>query len=186
VKEDLAVLMQLGRPPAALDSVGLLVECHERIRSFLGLARRVGEADAAADPEAVVEAAGRVRRYFLEALPLHARDEEDSILPRLRGLDPAVDAELATMVEEHRGHERPLAALVAACEEIARAPARAAELQPIVLRAAGELALHFEEHLAREESVIFPAIRRLLDSQADAAIVREIRARRGVVGPAAP
>ncbi len=37
---------------------------------------------------------------------------------------------------------------------------------------------HFAAHLAREEAVIFPAIRRLLDQAADAALVKEIRLRR--------
>jgi iron-sulfur cluster repair protein YtfE (RIC family) len=176
--------VQLGRREAAGDAVGLLLECHDRIRAFTALARRIAEAGAP-DRETVVDAALRVRRYFTEALPLHAEDEERSILPRLRGLDPAVDAELAAMTDEHRAHERPLAALVAACEEIARVPARLAELQPVVARAAAELEAHFEEHLAREEKVIFPAIRRLLDPAVDAAIVGEIRARRRP-GPAAP
>lgn len=176
------MLMQLGRPAPAADAVGLLLECHERIRAFLALARRIAEAQAA-DRDAVLDAAERVRRYFTEALPLHARDEEESILPRLRGLDPAVDVELDAMAEEHRGHARPLGALVAACEEMARAPERLAELQPIVSRSAGELARHFEVHLAREETVVFPAIRRLLGPSADAEIVREIRGRRGAGAP---
>jgi iron-sulfur cluster repair protein YtfE (RIC family) len=169
------VLTQLGGTTAPEDAVALLLECHTRIRAFLALARRIAEVDGA---EGVAEAAGRVRRYFTEALPLHAQDEEESIQPRLRGRDPSVDAELDAMTAEHRQHERPLATLVAACEEIARVPVRLAELQPIVARAAGELAGHFEEHLAREETVIFPAMRRLLDPAADAAVVREIRARR--------
>jgi hypothetical protein len=38
--------------------------------------------------------------------------------------------------------------------------------------------LHFGEHLAREEDVILPAVRRLLDGATDAVIVKEIRLRR--------
>jgi iron-sulfur cluster repair protein YtfE (RIC family) len=172
------MLTRFGRPAVPEDAVGLLLECHDRIRAFLALARRIAEAGAA-DRDGVPEAAARVRRYFTEALPLHARDEEESILPRLRGLDPAVDAELEAMVREHAGHEPPLAALVDACEEVARAPGRLEELAPIVDRATGELERHFAEHLRREEAVIFPAVRRLLAPSDDAAIVREIRGRRG-------
>src|SRR5512132_579542 len=110
------MLTRLGAPAAPDDAVGLLLECHDRIRSFLALARRVAQAGPA-ERDGVAEAAARVRRYFAEALPLHARDEEESILPRLRGREPAVDAELAAMEREHREHGPPLAALVAACAE---------------------------------------------------------------------
>jgi iron-sulfur cluster repair protein YtfE (RIC family) len=171
------MLAKIGKPAAADDAVDLLLECHERIRSFLALARRIAEVGPS-EPGSVPDAAARVRRYFTEALPLHAQDEEESILPRLHGLDASVDADLEAMSREHREHERPLGVLVGACDQLARAPERLPELAPAVSRAAGELERHFAEHLRREEAVIFPAVRRLLDRSADAAIVREIRARR--------
>lgn len=172
------MLTRLGAPATPEDAVALLLECHERIRTFLAMASRI----AAARPEeraGVSEAAARVARYFSEALPLHARDEEESVLPRLRGRDPAVDAELEEMAREHRDHERPLSAVVGACQALAREPALLEELAPGLARAAAELSAHFAEHLRREETVIFPAIRRHLSRADDAAIVRELRARRG-------
>ncbi len=171
------MLTNIGRPAAAGDAVDLLLECHERIRSFLALARRIAEANHS-EPGLVAEAAARVGRYFTEALPLHAQDEEVSILPRLRGLDATVDAELETMAREHREHDRPMRELVAACERIARRPESLRNLAPLVGRAAAELERHFVLHLGREETVIFPAVRRLLAPSADAAIMREIRERR--------
>jgi hemerythrin-like domain-containing protein len=178
---------RIGKPAAAGDAVDLLLECHARIRSFLALARRLAELGPS-DPASVPEAAERVRRYFTEALPLHARDEEESLLPRLRGLDPAVDAELEAMAREHREHEPPLRELVGACEALALGTERLAALAPVVGRAAGELERHFAAHLAREEGVIFPAVRRLLDAAAGAAIVEELRGRRapGARGAPAP
>jgi hemerythrin-like domain-containing protein len=169
-----------GRPSAPSDSVDLLLECHDRIRSFLVLAARIpGAIDG--DEAVIADAAARVRRYFVEALPLHAQDEERSILPRLSGLAPDVDAALATMAREHLEHERPLGALVADCELLARDPRRLAERAESIAAAARELELHFVRHLRAEETVIFPAMRRLLDPGADREIVREIRLRRGVV-----
>jgi iron-sulfur cluster repair protein YtfE (RIC family) len=179
------MLTQLGKPAPAGDAVDLLLECHGRIRAFLALARRIGEVGAA-DQDAVAEASARVRRYFTEALPLHARDEEESILPRLRGMDRALDAELEVMAREHAEHERPLRALVEACEALARDPMRHALLAQEIAAASGELERHFTGHLRREEEVIFPAMRRLLDRASDSDIVREIRARRGAVGSAPP
>jgi hemerythrin-like domain-containing protein len=174
------MLTRLGRPAAPGDAVDLLLECHQRIRSFLALSRRIAEAGDV-DGAEVAEAAARVRRYFTEALPLHARDEEDSILPRLRGRDAAVDAALEAMAREHLEHERPLSALVSVCEVLSRDAGRRGDLVPQIAAATGELERHFAGHLRCEETVIFPAVRRLLDPAADLEIVREIRARRGVV-----
>ncbi len=179
------MLTRLGKPAAAGDAVDLLLECHVRIRQLLAVARRIAEARGE-DPAAVAEAAGRVVRYFTQALPLHARDEEDSILPRLRGRDPAVDRALGDMTREHAEHERPLAALVLACDGIASEPGRHADLAAAVLEPAAALERHFAAHLAREEEVVFPAVRRLLGAAEDAAIVAEIRRRRGVGEPPAP
>jgi hemerythrin-like domain-containing protein len=172
------MLTVLGKPAHPAGAVDLLLECHDRIRSFLALARRIP--GAVEDPALVAEAAERVRRYFVEALPLHAQDEEESILPRLAGLDPAVDAALATMAREHREHERPLGVLVAECELLSRDPGRLAERAAALARPARELDAHFDVHLRAEETVIFPAVRRVLDPAADLAVVREIRRRRGV------
>ncbi len=170
------MLARIGKPAAAGDAVDLLLECHERIRSFLALARRVAEADPA--EEGVADAAGRVRRYFGEALPLHARDEEDSVLPRLRGVDARLDAALEAMHREHREHEPLLAQLVDACGAIAADPRALGARAPLLAAVSLELDVLFAEHLCSEETVVFPAMRRLLDRAADAAIVREIRARR--------
>jgi iron-sulfur cluster repair protein YtfE (RIC family) len=171
------MLARIGKPAAATDAVDLLLECHERIRSFLALARRVAAADPAED--GVGDAALRVRRYFGEALPLHARDEEESILPRLRGVEPVVDAALETMAREHREHEPLLVQLVGASARVAQAPEALVEVAPLLGEVGRELEALFAEHLRREEEIVFPAMRRLLDRAADAAIVREMRGRRG-------
>jgi hypothetical protein len=179
------MLTVIGKSAQPAGAVDLLLECHDRIRSFLALALRIPGA-VADDPALVAEAAGRVRRYFVEALPLHAQDEEQSILPRLRGADPAVDAALAAMAREHLEHERPLGSLVAECELLSRDPGRLRERAASVAGAARELDAHFAVHLRGEEEVVFPAVRRLLDPAADLAVVREIRRRRGVTDAPPP
>lgn len=162
--------------------VELLVECHARIRHFSALARQLADAGDAPAAE-IGEAALRVHRYFTEALPLHAQDEEQSILPRLRGRDAEVDRELEAMVSEHREHEADggaLARVVELTRTLAHDPARLRELGPALAAAAEALTRHFDAHLAREERVIFPAIARHVDPALDAQLVREVRARRGV------
>jgi iron-sulfur cluster repair protein YtfE (RIC family) len=179
------MLGKIGMPVAPADAVDLLLECHGRIRGFLAMARRLGEARDEA-PQALSDAAVRVHRYFSLALPLHARDEEESILPRLRGRDPAVDLQLEVMVREHQEHQHALGRLVEACAAIAADPGRHPALAGSLLQATTELDRHFIHHLAREEEVIFPAVRRLLDAATDSSIVKEIRLRRDLRGGRVP
>src|SRR5512137_2777551 len=127
------MLLRLSRPPVPGDAVDLLLECHVRIRAFLGMARRLGEARGEA-PAALADAARQVHRYFAEALPLHARDEEESLAPRLRGLDPGLDRELAAMAREHGEHAVPLAALLSGCAAIVAVPGDTVEPAADVLR----------------------------------------------------
>ena len=159
------------------DIVDLLLDCHERIRSMTALALRLAEAEGLPEAE-IVDAADRVRRYFGIALALHARDEDESLVPRLRGKDPRLDAALAEMSREHGEHDEPVARLVAACDAVAERPARLAEVAAALGAAARELERHFEGHLEREEKVIFPAIREHLSGDDLARMAEELRARR--------
>jgi iron-sulfur cluster repair protein YtfE (RIC family) len=170
------MLTRIGATRAPDDVVDLLLECHARIRSFTALAARLaGEAPAA---DEVRIAAAQVRRYFEEALPLHALDEEESILPRLAGRDAELDRALATMHDEHAAHGETIERVVRLCRELEAAPERHAELSPPLAAAADALRAHFVRHLEPEEETIFPAIRRLLGPEERAEIVRELRARR--------
>src|SRR5512144_1450188 len=128
------MLNRIGTPRPAEGIVDLLLDCHARIRSFSELAVRLGEAAAPSRAE-VVDAAARVRKYFVEALPLHARDEEDSVLPRLAGRDPAVDAALVAMHRDHEGHGELLDPVLALCADLEAAPERHAELAPALAEA---------------------------------------------------
>lgn len=120
------MLTRLGAPATPEDAVGLLLECHHRIRTFLALARRIAAAGPG-DRGDVADSAARVTRYFTQALPLHARDEEESVLPRLRGRAADVDVALEVMAREHREHEGPLG-------EVSRPARRSAGTRPACRR----------------------------------------------------
>lgn len=139
----------------------LLLACHDNIRHFAGGIVTI-EALPTDDPR-IPDAAARILRYFREGLPLHVRDEEESILPRLR--TPV--ASLAEMCAEHRAHEPLLAAMLPQLEAASRGPS------PIQGGAA--LLAAFEAHLRLEETEIFPWLEEIDDPEA---VVREIRARR--------
>jgi iron-sulfur cluster repair protein YtfE (RIC family) len=172
------MLTTIGQPPApATDAVDLLLECHERIRAFATLATRLATEEAPA--EELQHAAGAVLRYFRDALPLHVEDEERSLVPRLHGRDPGLDRALEAMSAEHLGHEAALQEVIRACEGLAHEAGRRTERSAEALaRAAERLHALFLQHLAPEEAIVFPAIRRLLPEEERAAILAEIRARR--------
>lgn len=160
------------------DVVDALLDCHERIRQMSSLARKIAAAEG--QPEAEIgEAAGRVRRYFTESLAHHVADEEESILPRLRGRDAAVDAALESMEREHRDHEDVVARVVTACAQLERRPGQLAELRGELDEASARLVEAFAAHLDGEEKIVLPAIRRLLSEEERARIRAEMRARRG-------
>lgn len=172
--------MQIGSTPRREPEgiTELLLACHERIRTFAALAIRLGEArELPADQ--VRDAAHRVRRYFAEALPLHVEDEEHTVLPRLRGRSPELDAALARMHHEHAEHGPQLTTLVATCEALEAAPERFEELRGILHETATALQREFEAHLHLEETVIVPAIARWLPAGEQAEMLAELRARRG-------
>jgi hemerythrin-like domain-containing protein len=156
--------------------VGLLLDCHERIRTFSGMAERLSTAhDAPAEDVAL--AARRVRRYFELALPSHEEDEERSIAPRLLASSGACASALTAMAAEHaRAHEL-LAALEGAWDVLVETPRELAALSARISGPSAELRALFSEHLALEEREIFPLVERLPAGER-AAIVAEMRARR--------
>lgn len=166
----------LGDAPAPNDLVGLLLACHQRIRSFARLAFTLGvrlDLDAAE----VADAASRCWRYFHDALPLHVLDEEQSLWPRLAGRSPGLDATLAQMHMQHLAHERGLEALLRALAEVQQHPHALAGRKALAASASA-LESDLEAHLGLEETALFPLIPRFLDPPTLAAAVAELRARR--------
>jgi iron-sulfur cluster repair protein YtfE (RIC family) len=169
--------VKLGVTSAGPDAAGLLLDCHGRIRSFTDVALRLAGTQPAPDAE-VADAARRVKRYFERALPLHVQDEEQSLEPRLRGRDVAVDRALDLMQREHQEHAPALARLIALCGALEHDPARRAATAGELSDVASDLQRQFERHLQREEQVILPAIAKVLGPAVGAQILAEIRARR--------
>jgi len=171
------MLIQIGPSKEPSDVVDLLLECHERIRSFAGLACRLADTREASHDE-IRDAAARVTRYFSEALPLHVADEEQSILPRLSGRSVELDETLQSMHSEHLEHDVQLQTLLATCSTLRASPEKLDELRPTLSSTATTLEKEFTTHLEQEERIILPAIRSLLAPDERDAILREVRARR--------
>lgn len=151
--------------------VSMLMECHERIRRFSGgLTRLAALSDRRG--AAAVNTARLCARYFGEALPLHARDEDESLVPRLADR-PELSAPLAEMQAQHREIEAMIPAVVGALERIAGGEPAPADLPALLERFVALL----DAHITAEEALIFPACAGL-SAEVQAEIVREIRARR--------
>jgi iron-sulfur cluster repair protein YtfE (RIC family) len=171
------MLINLGPAKEAADIVDVLLECHDRIRSFIDLAHRIALAYAVSHDE-IGEAAKSVVRYFSESLVLHVVDEEESIVPRLIGRDADLDAALNTMRREHEEHKPDLELLLRTCRILMDSPERLPELRETVLVAVSSLQRQFVRHLEHEEKTISPAVRTLLSPAEHNAMRREFRARR--------
>jgi hemerythrin-like domain-containing protein len=170
-------LAQIGKKEPATTFVGMLLECHQRIRTFSAMACRLADAKEASDEE-VSDAARAVVRYFSEALPLHVEDEEQTLLPRLRGKDAAVDEALDRMSVEHTAHEPALSSLLTICERLVTAPAELPALRDELGSSATALEAELGAHLDHEEATILPAVERWLSADEQAAMIAELRTRR--------
>lgn len=144
-------------PPT--DAIDFLLECHERIRRFSGIAVRLAE-EAHAPAVDAADAARQLLRYFRESLPDHALDEDGTLTPRLLDHTPLELADaLNRQARDHAEHEATLAALCRHWERIAAGePTDRVELVTL----SRSLRAHFAEHLRLEEEEIFPAARRIL------------------------
>jgi iron-sulfur cluster repair protein YtfE (RIC family) len=170
------MLFQLGKRASNADDglLDALSACHHRIRLHVNLARQVATASDAG-PDERSAAARAVRRYFTLALPLHIADEEEILTPFLAGRDSVVDEALRMMHDEHETHEHDVSRLIVLCHIVEHDPhhARArAELGAVAER----LDAAFERHLALEEAIIFPALRRC--SPADQRALHAVMQRR--------
>lgn len=161
-------------------ALALLLDCHERIRYFTGMAVRLAD-HATAPPTEIQAAAEAILRYFTVSLPLHEADENESIFTRLRNAVPAggvVAKSLETMVSQHHAIDELLQSMIPLWQAVQSQPVELIELAPELKGLANRLRLHFSAHLAMEEDVIFPALDKLLSSGERQQIEAEMRARR--------
>lgn len=162
----------------------LMSDCHRRIESFLALFGRVLDRYASGDPdEEGANALRTAQRYFREGAPRHTEDEEHSLFPRLRELERDDLRELleaADRLERQHDEAERLHALVDACVDrwldAGRLPAADAKAMASDLEALDRL---YTEHIAFEDTVLFPAAARALGAEALRRIGEEMAARRG-------
>ncbi|MGP1346103.1 MAG: hemerythrin domain-containing protein [Phycisphaerales bacterium] len=170
--------------PGFDEPIALMMDCHRRIESFLGVIERVVHRDA--DGPLHDDARNALRtalRYFRHSAPHHTADEEESLFPRLRAMDRPGNERLLeradALEQQHRVAEalhdrvhttldRWLAGLCPAGTELKSLLDDLATLRSL-----------YSEHIAFEDEELFPAAASQLDDAALAAIGHEMAARRG-------
>ncbi len=156
----------------------LLLGCHQRIRHFSAISRRIAE-ETSAPLDQIADAAEAVYRYFHVALPLHEADENVSIDPRLQACAPPELARASEeMVRQHRGINELLQQLLPLWDALCREPEKLAGFAPRLHQLSVEFENLWATHLKLEEEVVFPAIERCLPKSEVNAILREMRERR--------
>ena len=172
------------------DPVGMLGDCHRRIERFLNvqvtLATREKGGPLTEEDRAALETS---LRYFREAAPKHTADEEESLFPRLRRIDPAkTQAILARVDSLEQDHE----CAGKAHDEVDRLGQRwltrgrlstedASRLSTVL----DQLAKLYRNHIAIEDTEVFPLATRILSASDREAVGVEMAARRGA-GAATP
>jgi len=165
-------------PAAGYDApFEMLSACHGRVRRMLDLLRRLRAhlATHGADAQAR-QAAADVMRYFDLAAPAHHEDEERHVFPALLAADAARWQALVTRLQaDHRAMAAQWPVLREALAEVADGRL------PPALDAAGEaFAALYAAHLDAEDRQAFPAAAAAASPADQAAMGREMAARRGV------
>jgi iron-sulfur cluster repair protein YtfE (RIC family) len=174
--------LRFHAPPssaAAPDALGLMLDCHERIRRFSTLARRLGDMEGAS-PAELRESATQLLRSFSIGLPLHADDEDQSLTPLLLqgGLSRPLVRRLWEMGRQHEALAHQVYALAPLWAELCHAPERHPRLAGALARGGRRVAELIEEHLALEEEHLYPLARERLSAKALERLVAEMRHRR--------
>jgi hemerythrin-like domain-containing protein len=182
--------IQLGAPPEnGFDNpLGLLSDCHRRIERFLEQLIRVAEARTE-QPDAPLNVEHRsaldtALRYFREAAPLHTRDEEESLFPRLRQSDsPAAREALAALDALEADHDTA-DALHVEVERLGRRWLESGALSATELVSLRDMLIHlrtlYQRHIAVEDTQLFPLAGQALSAEEQTEIGREMAKRRGL------
>lgn len=173
--------IEFRSPGAGFDEpVEMWLACHQRVRRFASMLGRLNThmARAGADEEAQQSAAS-IRRYFNEAAPRHHEDEEVDMFPllreRSRATDPAVIATLARVEAEHVEMAALWRELDAVLSRIS-----AGNAAPLASELVKRFASSYDAHITAEETVLLPAMQRLLSAADWQAVGRAMAERRGV------
>ena len=167
------------------DPIGMLADCHRRIERFLNvlvvMAARGKEGPLTEQHRTALATS---LRYFREAAPKHTADEEESLFPRLRRIDPArtraILARIDCLEQDHecagKVHDEVdrLGQLWLTRGQLS--PTEASRLSTLL----DQLATLYRSHIAIEDKEVFPFAASMLGPSDCKSVGAEMAARRGV------
>ncbi|MEI6802677.1 MAG: hemerythrin domain-containing protein [Burkholderiales bacterium] len=169
-------------PAVGLESpFEMLVACHERVQRSLDLLRRLQQhlRDKGHDEDAA-QAARDVMRYFDLAAPLHHQDEELHIFPPLlAAAAPDVRAVVRRLMQDHVAMEAAWTQARAVLAGIAEPGTAGAALTAAQTDALVRFAALYQQHIADEEGLVYPAAQSLLTPDDVRAMSLDMAQRRG-------
>ncbi|MBI4468353.1 MAG: hemerythrin domain-containing protein [Acidobacteria bacterium] len=165
------------------DPLAMMNDCHRKIERLLsGLQTIMALTHGGPLSSAHRPALELGLRYFKDAAPYHARDEEESLFPRMRkSPNPEAQAAIAVLdaldaehVEAESGHAVLEALGRKWLTEGSLNPEEAAQLESVV----NDLAVLYTRHIAIEDTEVFPLAARVLTAEELKEVGVEMAARR--------
>ena len=180
--------VQIGQPLESdfHNPLGLLSDCHRRIERFLNvlltISRHAHGGQLSAEQQESLEVA---LKYFHDAAPLHTRDEEASLFPRMREKSNGENAAKLTMLEQLHADHGVASRQHKRVDQLANKWLKNGRLSSDEARLLNNLLVNlsrtYVDHILIEEREIFPLAANLLNGAEMKAIAREMATRRGLV-----
>jgi hemerythrin-like domain-containing protein len=159
--------------PGFDDPIGLLRACHEKMLAHCELLTALADKDSL--DAAARESARNINRYFSQSAPLHHRDEEEDLFPRINRQSLKIAELVHTLKKEH-------ATLDALWNRITPELKQLPEdgFSSAIKQAAKEFSTLCAQHIARENREMLPLATNSLSQQALMEIGESMAKRRGV------
>jgi hemerythrin-like domain-containing protein len=161
------------RLPGFDDPVGLLRACHEKMLNHCKMLTDLIDRDSL--DAAARETARNINRYFSHSAPLHHRDEEEDLFPRINRQSLKIAELVQTLKKEHEALDALWSNMA---PELKQLPENG--FSSLFKQAAREYSTLCEQHIARENRELLPLARNSLSRQVLLEIGEKMAARRGV------
>jgi hemerythrin-like domain-containing protein len=159
--------------PGFDDPIGLLRACHEKMLDHCE--RLTALVDNESLDDAAREAARNISRYFSQSAPLHHRDEEQDLFPRINRQSLKIAEMVFTLKREHETLD---ALWDSIAPELKQLPAEG--FSDAFRKAAMEFSALCRQHIGRENRELLPLLSNSLSHQALLEIGESMAKRRGV------
>ena len=163
------------------DPIGLLTDCHRRIERFLSVLVRVASATRGRPLTTEHRSAfDTALRYFRDAAPKHTADEESTLFPRLRSCAPQALAQIEALESDHLRADLAHAEVDRLGRQWLDTGTLPADDAARLTSLLAELSELYREHIAVEESSVFPTAAAVLPQADRLEMGKEMAARRGL------